>query len=337
MAETVRTEQLTVLPKYQENFLKDLLASTQARAGEPTFVPERQVAGLSPGQQQALNLGYSGINAYMPMLQAGEQTLGSGARGLEMGLGTALSGAPLLMGTTGAYDPRSAQAFMDPYMENVIAQTQADIGRQGQIQAQGIGAQAVRGGAFGGSRQAVAEQELNRNVMEQQARTGAQLRSAGYQQAQQQAQNAFQNQMARQQSAAQLFGQLGQGIGALGSSLAKTGLSQAALGEMAQTGQQRDVNALMSLGGMEQQQAQAGFDAARATELERQYEPYQRLSFMSDIFRGVPSTSSTLTSQTAPSPSAISQIAGLGMGLAGLSSSGIFDSMGNIFGFGQQK
>lgn len=337
MAETVRTEQLTVLPKYQENFLKDLLASTQARAGEPTFVPERQVAGLSPGQQQALNLGYSGVGAYAPMLQAGEQTLGSGARGLEMGLGTALSGAPLLMGTTGAYDPRSAQAFMDPYMENVIAQTQADIGRQGQIQAQGIGAQAVKGGAFGGSRQAVAEQELNRNVMEQQARTGAQLRSAGYQQAQQQAQNAFQNQMARQQSAAQLFGQLGQGIGALGSSLAKTGLSQAALGEMAQTGQQRDVNALMSLGGMEQQQAQAGFDAARATELERQYEPYQRLSFMSDIFRGVPSTSSTLTSQTAPSPSAISQIAGLGMGLAGLSSSGIFDSMGNIFGFGQQK
>lgn len=337
MAETVRTEQLTVLPEYQEKFLKDLLASTQARSGEPTFVPERQVAGLSPGQQQALNLGYSGINAYMPMLQAGEQTLGSGARGLEMGLGTALSGAPLLMGTTGAYDPRSAQAFMDPYMENVIAQTQADIGRQGQIQAQGIGAQAVKGGAFGGSRQAVAEQELNRNVMEQQARTGAQLRSAGYQQAQQQAQNAFQNQMARQQSAAQLFGQLGQGIGALGSSLSKTGLSQAALGEMAQTGQQRDVNALMSLGGMEQQQAQAGFDAARATELERQYEPYQRLSFMSDIFRGVPSTSSTLTSQTAPSPSAVSQIAGLGMGLAGLSSSGIFDSMGNIFGFGQQK
>jgi len=136
MAETVRTEQLTVLPEYQEKFLKDLLASTQARAGEPTFVPERQVAGLSPGQQQALNLGYSGVGAYAPMLQAGEQTLGSGARGLEMGLGTALSGAPLLMGTTGAYDPRSAQAFMDPYMENVIAQTQADIGRQGRTEPQ---------------------------------------------------------------------------------------------------------------------------------------------------------------------------------------------------------
>lgn len=332
MAETVRTEQLTVLPEYQEKFLKDLLASTQARTGEPTFVPERQVAELSPGQQQAINLGYQGVGAYAPMLQAGEATLGAGATGLEQGLGTALSGAPLLMGTTGAYDPQSYQGFMDPYMESVIRQSEADIQRQGDIARQGIGARAVQAGAFGGSRQAVAEQELQRNLADQMARTGAQLRSAGFQQAQQQAQNAFQNQMARQQSAAQLFGQLGQGIGALGSSLAKTGLSQAALGEMAQTGQQRDINALMSLGGLEQQQAQSVFDAARATELERQYEPYQRLSFMSDIFRGVPSTSSTLTSQTAPSPSAISQIAGLGMGLAGLSQSGIFDTMSGIFG-----
>jgi len=334
MVETVRSESLTVLPEYQEKFLKDLLASTQARAGEPTFIPERQVAGLAPGQQQAINLGYQGVGAYAPMLQAAEGTVGAGAGALEQGIGTALSGAPLLMGSTGAYDPQAYQQFMDPYMESVIAQTQADIARQGDIQRQGINAQAVGAGAFGGSRQGIAEQELARNVMEQQARTGAQMRSAGYQQAQQQAQNAFQNQMARQQSAAQLFGQLGTGIGALGSNLAKTGLSQAALGEMAQTGQQRDINALMSLGGLEQQQAQSGFDAARATELERQYEPFQRLSFMSDIFRGVPSTSSTLTSETAPSPSAISQIAGLGVGLAGIADSGILNS---LLGIGQQR
>jgi len=259
----------------------------------------------------------------MPMLQAGEATLGAGAGALETGIGTALSGAMPLMGSMGAYDPRSYQQFMDPYMEDVIQRAQADIGRQGEIQAQNIGAQAVRGGAFGGSRQAVAEQELNRNIMDQQARTGAQLRSQGFNMAQQMAQNAFQNQMARQQSAAQIFGQLGQGIGSLGSALAKTGLSQAALGETAQTAQQRDINALLSLGGLEQQQAQQMMEAQRATELERQYEPYQRISFMSDIFRGVPSTQTTLTSQTAPSPSTISQIAGLGVGLAGLSQAGL--------------
>lgn len=325
--QTVRQEAITLLPEYQETFLKDLLASTTARAQDPTVIPERQVAGLAPGQQQAIQLGYEGVGAYMPMLQAGEATLGAGAGAIEQGIGTALSGAPLLMGSTRAYDPQSYQAFMDPYTEDVIRQAEADIQRQGDIQRQAIGAQAVGAGAFGGSRQAIAEQELQRNLSDQMARTGAQLRSQGYGMAQQMAQNAFANQMARQQSAAQIFGQLGQGIGTLGSGLAKTGLSQAALGEAAQTGQQKDINALLSLGGLEQQQAQQQMEAQRATDLERQYEPYQRISFMSDIFRGVPSTQTTLTSQTAPSPSTISQIAGLGVGLGGLAQTGLFDSL----------
>ena len=321
--QTVRQESITLLPEYQETFLKDLLASTTARAQDPTVIPERQVAPLSDIQQRAIELGGQGVGAYLPMLQAGEQTLGAGAGAIEQGIGTALSGAAPLVTSMGAYDPRSAQAFMDPYMEDVIRQAEADIQRQGDIARQQIGARAVGAGAFGGSRQAIAEQELQRNLADQMARTGSQLRSQGFGMAQQMAQNAFQNQMARQQSAAQIFGQLGQGVGSLGSALAKTGLSQAALGESAQAGQQRDINALLSLGGLEQQQAQQQMEAQRATELERQYEPYQRISFMSDIFRGVPSTQTTLTSQTAPSPSTISQIAGLGVGLAGLSQAGL--------------
>jgi hypothetical protein len=222
---------------------------------------------------------------------------------------------------------------MDPFTEQVIRQAERDIQRQGDIQRQNIGAQAVRSGAFGGSRQAVADQELQRNLADQMARTGAQLRSAGFQQAQAQAQNAFANQMARQQSAAQLFGQLGQGIGTLGSALGKTGLSQAALGEAAQRGSQADINTLLSLGGIEQQQAQAQLEAQRATDLERQAEPFQRISFMSDIFRGVPSTQTTLTAQTAPSPSTLERVGGIGLGLAGLAgSAGV--SIPDLLGFG---
>jgi len=177
--QTVETK--TVLPEYQENFLKDLLASTKDVGGVPISIPSAQVAGLTPAQQEAVRLGLSGVGAYAPMMQAGEASLGAGAEAIGQGIGTALSGAPLLAQTTGAYDPQSYQAFMDPYMEDVIAQTQADIARQGDIAQQNIGAQAVRGGAFGGSRQAVAEQELQRNVADQMARTGAQLRSAGFQ------------------------------------------------------------------------------------------------------------------------------------------------------------
>ncbi len=52
---------------------------------------------------------------------------------------------------------------------------------------------------------------------------------------------------------------------------------------------------------------------------------------MSDIFRGVPSTTSTITSKTAPSPSMLSQIGGIGMGIAGLQQAGAF-GQGGIFG-----
>lgn len=325
---TTTTESTVKLPEYQENYLKDLLASARTLGDTPVTIPGQQVAGLTPAQQQAMMLGLSGVGGYIPMLQAGEQTLGAGAAAIGQGIGTTMSGAPLIGQTLGAYDPRSAAAFMDPYTEDVIRATEADIARQGQMAQQNVAGQAVQAGAFGGSRAAVAGAELGRNVADQMARTTSALRSQGYQQAQQQAQNAFQNQMARMQSGAQLFGALGQGIGTLGGQLAKTGLSQAALGESAQAAQQADINALMSLGGMEQSQAQAELDAARASALEQQYEPYQRISFMSDILRGVPSSQTTVTSATTPSPSFLQQALGFGTGIAGLSKAGLFGQGG---------
>ena len=334
MAETVRSEQIQILPEYQEKFLKDLFASTSAYGNVPTYIPDRFVAPFSPGQQAAIDLGLSGVGAYQPLMQQGEQTLAGGLGTYNQAVQQSLGATATTMGTMGAYDPRSYQAFMDPYTDEVINRAQADIQRQGDVAQQQIGAQAASSGAFGGSRQAVAEQELQRNLSDQMARTSAGLRSQGYQQAQNMAQQAFGDQMACQQNAAQLFGQVGQGLGTLAGGITRTGLSQAALGESAQAAQQRDINALMSLGGLEQQQAQNMYDAYRQTELERQYEPFQRLSYMSDIFRGVPSSQTQLTSETSPSPSTFSQIAGIGLGLAGLNQGGLKlgDVLGQYFG-----
>ena len=290
MSQTVRTEQLQVLPEYQETFLKDLLASTSTLANRPTTIPEYQVAGLTPAQQQAIQLGISGVGAYQPMMQAGATTLGQGVAALQ---------------------PGAFQQYMSPFTDQVIDQSLADLQRQADMERQRIGSAAVQAGAFGGSRQAIAEQELQRNTADAFARQSAQLRA-----------QAFESAQDRAQQGAELFGKLG--------------LQQAALGESAQAAQARDVGILSQLGGQEQQQQQAELEAQRATSLERQFEPFQRIGFMSDIFRGVPTTTSTLTSRTAPSPSTLSQVAGLGLGIAGLSQSGLFDG-GGIFGLGAQK
>ena len=355
--QTVLTQTQTLLPEYQERFLKDLLANIyqtdpvtgqvsgiaavsplvgqpmRDEQGRPLFrtadgsftadpaqaqtdqfgapieavqggVPRPDIMRFTPAQQRALELGAQGIGLYEPMLEQAEQTLGTGIGAFQQGI----SG---LGTTTGAFDPQSYRQFYDPFVEDVIRSTESDIQRQADIERQRIGSAAVEAGAFGGSRQAVAEQELQRNAAQQMADTSARLRSAAFTGAQQQAQSAFENQMARGQTAGQIFGQLGQGIGQLG-------VQQGALGEAAQGAAQRDVNALFNIGGLEQAQRQAEFDVQRAGAIEEAFEPFQRFSFMSDIFRGVPSTQQTLAATSVPRPNPVASIFGTAQALGSM-------------------
>ena len=127
-----------------------------------------------------------------------------------MGRSTAEQGIAALAGTGGQFDPSNISKFMDPFTQQVIEAEQAEIARLGEKQKRDARAQAVRAGAFGGSRQGIEQAEIGRNILEQQARTGAQLRSQGFQQAAQQAQQAFEQAQGRQQNLAQLTGSLGQ-------------------------------------------------------------------------------------------------------------------------------
>jgi len=355
--QTILQQSQQLLPEYQERFLKDLLANVYQtdpetgqvsgiaamsplfgqpmmdEQGNPLFrtvdggftsdptqaqldqfgvpieavqggVPRPDIIRFSPAQQRALELGAQGIGLYEPMMEQAEQTLGTGIGAFQQGI----SG---IGGTTGAFDPQSYRQFYDPFVEDVIRSTESDIQRQADIERQRIGGAAVQAGAFGGSRQAVAEQELQRNAAQQMADTSARLRSAAFTGAQQQAQSAFENQMARGQTAGQIFGQLGQGIGQLG-------VQQGALGEAAQGAAQRDVNALFNVGALEQAQRQAEFDVQRAGAIEEAFEPFQRFSYMSDIFRGVPSTSQTLASTSVPRPNPVASIFGTAQALGSM-------------------
>jgi len=353
--QTVLQQSQQLLPEYQERFLKDLLANvyqtdpetgqvsgiaavsplygqpmtdeqgrplfrtlgggftadpTQAQTdqfGQPIEavqggVPRPDIMQFTPAQTRALELGAQGIGLYQPMMEQAETTLGAGIGTFQQGVGG-------LGGTTGAFDPQSYRQFYDPFVEDVIRATESDIQRQADVERGRIGGAAVQAGAFGGSRQAVAEQELQRNAAQQMADTSARLRSAAFTGAQQQAQSAFENQMARGQTAAQIFGQLGQGIGQLG-------VQQGALGEAAQAAAQRDVNALFNVGALEQAQRQAEYDVQRSGAIEEAYEPFQRFSYMSDIFRGVPSTSQTLASTSVPRPNPVASIFGTATALS---------------------
>ena len=369
------TEQIVREAPEIEAIKLGLLESAKTLSGTPVNIPAQQIAGFSPLQQQAFGAAEQGVGAFQPYLTEAGFTLGDSQTALggvmsgaspyqdeaafglrqaaagispevtaaQLGIEGALQGATQ---ATGRFNPADIAQYQSPYEELAVQQALADIARQGQIQQQGLQAQAANVGAFGGSRQAIAEQELNRNILDQQARTAAQMRNLGFNTAGQMGQQAFEQQQARLLQAAQLgltgsreAGQLGlsgqqlqsqlsQGLGTLGvdygglglqqgESLGTLGLRQASLGQQQQALGQGEAGFLFDLGQKQQSQQQAELEAERATQLQANYEPYQRLGFLSDIYKGAPSTQMSLTGSTSPSVSTGEKI--LGLGIAGLS------------------
>lgn len=330
-----KTEQIVRQAPYLEDFQKRILEAGFARGETPVEIPDIQVAALDPLTQQAITTG-QGIGQFMPFLQTGADTLGTGLATLQeraaMSPELFTQAQQQTLGTAQAYDPTSAAAFMDPYQQAVTQDALAEMRRQADMQRNQLAAQAVGAGAFGGSRQGVAEAELDRNLADIQSRRIFEDLSRNFNQAQNAAQTAFENQQRRQQGVAQLLGGLGsttsQEAARLGAGIAGIGTTQANIAGTGQSliGQQSQL--FSQLGAAQQTQAQRELDAARQSELQQSYEPFQRVSFMSDIFKPqIGSAQSTLGVQVAPSPSPISQA--IGAGIAGF---GVNKALGNPFG-----
>jgi hypothetical protein len=293
------TEQLVREAPEIEAFKIGLMQSAKALP-MPTL-PAYQVAGMAPGQEQAIQRGMAGIGAYQPYVTAAMQGL-TGAQ-------------QYASGAMDRFQPGQATEFMNPYQQQVLDQALANINRQGDISRQNLQAQAVRAGAFGGSREGVQRAELERGLSETRNTTIANMLNQGYQQAMQQAQQAFEAQQGRQMQGAQLTGQLGQGIGALGAQVQGLG--------------QQDVTFQYGLGQQQQGQQQRELDALRASQLQSAYQPFQQLGFLSDIYKGAPSTQMAVTTQSAPTPSPFQQIAGLATGA--LATAGAVKAAGGLF------
>ena len=109
-------------------------------------------------------------------------------------------------------DPMSVQNYMNPFQQAVIEETERDIDRQGQIALNRAADQAIRAGAFGGSRQGIKAAEVEKNIMDAKRKATTDLRMKNYAQAQKAAQEA-----------GRLVGGIGQSFGTLGTQAADTG------------------------------------------------------------------------------------------------------------------
>jgi hypothetical protein len=133
------------------------------------------------------------------------------------------------------------------------------------------------------------------------------------------------------QLAGQQFGigqQQAAGLGQLAGQLGQLGVQQGALGQTAQSMYQGDVNFLYNVGQAQQALQQQNYDRDRANALQTVYAPYQQAAFLSDIYRGAPSTQMSTQAMSQPSASPFQQAVGVGLGAvataAGAKKAGLF-------------
>jgi len=249
----------------------------------PRDIPMQQVAGFTAPQQAAFQLAGSGIGAFQPFVsQAGQTATQAGQ--------LANIAAQTLGGATQGFTPTTTNiaAFRDPYQQLVTQEALKEIDKQGAMAQTNLASAAQKAGAFGGSRFGVQEAELAKNLGDIKSRRIFEDASKSYQQALASAQAAQEAQQRRQLSAGQqlsgLTGQFG--------NLAKT---QAGIGGMGQQMLGTDISTLLGIGGQQQQLLQAGLEAQRQNLAAQQQEPFQRISFGTDILAGLPFGGQTIS------------------------------------------
>jgi hypothetical protein len=203
--------------------------------------------------------------------------------------------------------------FMNPYQKAVTEQALSQLNKQFAEQQAQRGASAIGAGAFGGSRSGVLEGIAQRELGDVASRRIFEDLARNFGQAQQSAMTSFENQQRRLANQAGLLSNLA--------------TQQAGIGELAQKQALTDTDALLRGGQVEQQQRLADEQARVDRERFAFLEPQQRLSFYSDILRGVPSTQiQTLTGPPQQQVPLFQQA--LGAGITGLGLYGAGSKLG---------
>jgi hypothetical protein len=182
------------LQQYQMQGPQNVTAPT-AQAAQLGAAPTAQAA-----QMQGPNaVGYQNVQANA----VGTPTMQAAQTGYNPNLQTYQMGPAERVGTGSFMD--QSQAYMNPYIEQVLKPQLAEATRQSQIQDLQNKAAATKAGAYGGGRQAIMEAE-NQRALQQNL---ANITGQGYNQAYQQAMQQYSTDAARQLAAQQANQQAG--------------------------------------------------------------------------------------------------------------------------------
>ena len=301
---TATTTTIPVLPTFAQQPTVDIAKTLEDLLKQPLTVPQQEVAPLTQTQLDAMARAQEGIGSFQPFLDAATAAQ-------TAGLGTLGAGAQTVAGAEFVPTEATLDRFRDPYQKAVTDEALKEIDRQQQIAENRLAGQAVKAGAFGGSRFGVAQSELARNAADLRSRRIFEDLSRNFQQAQAASRAANQQRL----QAGQVFGQLGRATSGIGGALAGLGAQTQAL-------QGQDVNRLLGIGGMQQQQAQQELNVGTQNLAAMQNAPFQQLSTGAGILQQLlPNMVGQQTVAPLPQTNPFAQAAGIvgtGVGLQSL-------------------
>ncbi len=260
--------------------------------------PTDPLAGAQTGQESSLSnwagpyvtdmlgrgqaLANQGYQAYQGPLTAGPSDLQNQA---FQGIGnlTVPTAEQTTFNQQSFTDPGVSQQFMNPYMQSALAPQLDELRRQSEISQQNQNSQLSKAGAFGGSRQAVMNAELDRNLQDQMAQT----LNTGYM-------NAY-NQGAGQFNTEQALGL--QGI------------------QQNQRYGLEGLNAQANMGNLQRNIEQEGINADMMQFNEERADPYKQTQFMQSLLQGLPVQAQSYNYQQ---PTGLNQFLGTTGGIAEL-------------------
>lgn len=244
--------------------------------------------------------------------------------------------------TADRFDSGDAAAYMDPYKQQVIDRTVAEMERSNQRRRLADDTRATQAGAFGGSRHAVLDSLREEDFDRQLGNTVASLYDQGYSRAQDQyntdenrglqgfganaavgaadASRTLQADLANQTTGLQAFNANREQFNTDQARALAAGQNMAGIADQAQSMGLKDVASVMAVGDMGQQLGQTGLDLAYQDWQNQKAAPYQQLGWLQGAASGQPVSNPamfTSQTQTQPGPNAFSQILGAGIAAAG--------------------
>ena len=303
-ATTTNTISTPVLPSNVQGARDDLLARTQAFAATPyQQYTGARVAGFTPDQ--------------LTGMQTARDVAASGGQLAQLTPDLVRRGVAATEGMATRLPDTDIQAYMNPYVEGVLDPMLRDIADRSAAERLRLGQRAAGSGSFGGSRQAIAEGELERGTQRTMAEEAAKQRSAAYMSAL--------DQFRKDQAAIP---------GLYAAALQQLGAGQEQIGRRL-TG---EVAPMLQVGGMQQALEQANLDVARRDFEEQRDYPLRGIEVLRNALSlapqslGIGSTGTTTQQVSAPGANMLAQITGTALNIPKFIDVG--KDIGSLFGGG---